>query len=336
MESTKLCVYVSQEVALAAGSTRHGSAEYLLTDSDLAELGAEDRATLAASLDHRGDLHYGVRLASPEITWATVEPALRDSLARTRADLAKRRARDEQEIAKALAAPDEEWMHGWSSDPGSKRVTWEAASYVAGVSLSGLKGDPRIKARLASLEPELTRRQREADATWTRQQEEAKARRLATEEAEERRAEEAKRVRAQAHAELRAYAREVDHLARAAADGYEVHGAAVDNVAAEIAALDEDATVLVDGSPQYEAATWDERRAPRPEAFAVLDRVTKHVASVRYPACVTIDVSRVMRYTAPVEDDDGDWVAGPRTTAIIVTVSSPVTKDRAVVFPAER
>ena len=125
--------------------------------------------------------------------------------------------------------------------------------------------------------------------------------------------------------ELRRFALGIDDLARGAKEGYEVAGAVVQHVADTID--DGTALILREGTPDYDSAEWEERVAPRASALRVRDEVETRVKETALPSCVEVSVSRVSRFRA---DDES-----PYRTAIVVVVSSPVTKDRVVVYPAE-
>lgn len=137
-------------------------------------------------------------------------------------------------------------------------------------------------------------------------------------------------------AQLRAYVAEhIPELRRAADENYPVHGYAVDHIAGRIAGVEPRAFVLTAGTRHYQGAAWTLRTAPRPEAFVVLDAVVAWVEHVERPSCVAVTVSRVQRFTERRVSDHGRTVVGRRFTAILVTLATPVTPDRVVVFPAE-
>jgi hypothetical protein len=142
---------------------------------------------------------------------------------------------------------------------------------------------------------------------------------------------------------LRDYAAQVPELARAASEGYEVTGAALAHIAARIAsgALTESVTI-VDGTPAWGRYSWDERRAPRPAAFAVRDRLEAIVASLRtehpvVPQCVELTVSRVMRVevASAESDEDAEQQRPEKFTGLVVHVECDDEPERAVVVRVE-
>jgi hypothetical protein len=161
-------------------------------------------------------------------------------------------------------------------------------------------------------------------------------------------AEEAIQLRTKSIIALRAFALGIEALAPAAKNGYDVSSGALDHIADQIRGDFAGAFVITGGTPEFAGAEWIERAAPRPSAFAVLDRVTRHVDEIRcpraswsrprIPACVQIEVSRIVRFTpASTRNSRDEEVLGQRITAIVVTVKAAGFENRtcAIVFPAE-
>lgn len=325
MDTIKIGLYISQAVALAGGVARAGITSITPTDEQIASLSPEQRAALVHCVyTYEEKARDALSLDAPTVDWPTTLRAIDGKVAQCRqraAEEAVRAARDaaanEAEIVKILATPDEDWIQ---RDYSRGDHRFEIKPW-----LFRFANDQRIGARMDAVRALRDRREAEALAAATAVKE-----RVAQAEAELEASKEA------AIAQLRAYAAETDDLARAATEGYAIEVAAVDRIVAEIAAVSDDAQTLVQESPQYVAAEWEERSAPRAAAFVALDRVTKHVASIRRPPCVEIEVLRVMRYHEPLESETGDgYETGSPITAIVVVVSTPVTKDRVVVVPGE-
>jgi len=356
-----LKVSISQALAIAAGVPRYGDSEYTLTESDLASLAPDVRALLAESLD-KGCVRVSsstfsepLALAAPSVSWDTVEPVLLERLAVVRKIRETAAADKEAAIQALLAIPEREWIYV------IKTTDWEHGAQIAREDwriLDGAYGcynrdaykhqnDPRIAAVFERLAPELKQRRLQADADH---KERVALARRSYEEAQERAVAESQlavKKREAAVNQLRAFALGIDRLARPAKDGYDVTTAALDEIATEIRGQFADAFVLVAGSHEYENASWKERSAPRAPAFLALDRVTKHVDDVRcprgwsrpgIPACVEIDISRIVRFTPASTRDEYDCeILGRQMTAIVVTIDVPAIEHgtRVVVFPAE-
>jgi len=129
--------------------------------------------------------------------------------------------------------------------------------------------------------------------------------------------------------EIRAFA--ADGLAgpaaqRAAKEGYDVIGAVLDSVAAQQLPAPHARSVPDD---DYE---WEERPSPNEDAFALLDRIAQAVAAATVrPACVNVDCSRIMRITEP----EGEEEHGRKRTGVVVTISSPITPNRYLLYYVE-
>lgn len=137
--------------------------------------------------------------------------------------------------------------------------------------------------------------------------------------------------RTQCVEELRAFALGIPALARAARDGYDVSDAVVAHVADQVAARDPEAFVLVEGSAMYQSSRCEDRKNPRLYAFEVLDRVSSHVSQVVTPPSLEILLQKIQRFTPPPVSR----AKQAPYTAIMVSVRSPCTRERRVVFRAE-
>lgn len=295
MEQIKMSVYVRKAASVAAGRSSYGSTEVTLSDADVAAL--SERA--------KRELLRTSRLEVDSADVPTVLAALEEAAVESEAREAEERARRERDVERLLAKPDEEWInrHYFSEEP-SLQVPGSPELY----------GDPRVSKRLAALKPRLERER----AEWRRQRDE----RAAAEKA----AEDAKAAAASAYVEaIRALASREDDLARAAAEGYDCERAVLDRLASRLAEAV--------GAPHHAIDTraWnepEERPAPRPEAFALLDRVTAAAreANETIPSAIgQWAVSRIVRIDAcPHEgrDEHGEPLRHP-VTAVLATLYTP-------------
>jgi hypothetical protein len=138
-------------------------------------------------------------------------------------------------------------------------------------------------------------------------------------------------ARTQCAEELRRYALGIPSLERAARDGYDVADGVAAHVADVVAAQDGGALLLVEGAAAYEASHWEERKNPRPGAFELLDRVSAQVSRVVTPPCLEVLLLRIQRFTPPATSR----ATRAPYTAVMVSVRSPCTRERLVVFRAE-
>ncbi len=112
---------------------------------------------------------------------------------------------------------------------------------------------------------------------------------------------------------------------RAAREGYDVRPAVLDAVQAQLPKPD-----AVAQGDRYE---WEERSAPNEKAFALLDNISAAAKAVAHkPACVDPEVSRVLRIQGPWDDGAPP---PPKRTGVVVTLTSPVTRKRFLVYYVE-
>lgn len=358
MDQIALTVFVPQSVALKAGSSRYGMATLPLTDEQLAELSLEQREWLAPYLADSGprrESRKQLELPTPDTSWPAVRATIEADMALEAAERAEAAARKEARVIEALALPSASWfVHSEYRAPELRSIeslVWDG------------REDPRLLARRAELEPELLRLQ----AEWTKEQvtrycalplaprvglhgqweqikadpraQEHHARMVAIETEEAARSEARE---AAVRAELRAWAVErIDHLARAAAEGYDVEGAVVTHVVEQIRksivggagvmAKDADVVTIVEDTPDWDRHSWAERSAPHARVLLARDAVVAAVARVERPSCFAIEVLRAMRIE--VEDSDGD--EGRKFTGIVVAIECPITKQHAIVVDVD-
>lgn len=342
-----ISVHVPARTALARGESQHGDTTVALSDVDVASMSTAARELLASSTTGRDGavLAGGLVLPVERADGPSTVHALEMLVAEIAESAAKRAAEDEKQIQAALAAPDGEWIGGSSSDSyvvdsdgrpahsGSPIGRPLVTKFPRGAYLSGaLLADPRIVAHRARIERDvLPGRVTE----WERGMAEWRAwddARKAKEAAEVRAKVEAKEACVEA---LRGVARGIDDLARAAADGYDVTGSTLSRLAGQI-------TESVGGGMyghtyhhEIDDHEWDrvaERQAPRPEAFALRDKVEAAVRSAneRLPVAVgKWTVSRIVRVDVCPH-------AGQRhnVTAVLATLATPCGM-RQVTFSTE-
>lgn len=132
-------------------------------------------------------------------------------------------------------------------------------------------------------------------------------------------------------AAIRLLASHEEDLARASADGYDVTSAVLDRLAARVQS---NAKASADTS-LWTTSLWtnaEERSAPRPEAFALLDRVTAAVKAANETLPVAIGrwlVSRIVRVDVCPHDRKRHNV-----TAVLATLET-ASGDREVTFSTE-
>jgi hypothetical protein len=135
--------------------------------------------------------------------------------------------------------------------------------------------------------------------------------------------------------EFREYARTLGGAtARAAEEGYDVRTAVLEDVLAQLL-QPPDPKLAYDRSfaTMHETGTkYAERSNPDEHAFAVLDGVRSQVAAVEKPACIDLQVSRIMRATKP---SSSSALPDQKYTAVLVYVRSPITDERIVVYRVE-
>jgi len=116
---------------------------------------------------------------------------------------------------------------------------------------------------------------------------------------------------------------------------YSVKGAVLGDVAKQIAVAveQEPIAVLYEGTERYDDATWTRRDSPRESQLALETKLEEVAKTVRRPACLDVGVGAVCRVELPVEDEYDTETR--KLTGVVVTLSSPITKDRCLVFSAE-
>lgn len=115
-------------------------------------------------------------------------------------------------------------------------------------------------------------------------------------------------------------------VARAAGDGYSVTAEVIDAVANQLPTANE----ISEPDDDYE---WEERAFPSESAYRLLDTLTGAVQAVQHkPDCVSLTVSRIVRITEP-QPEYGE--EGAKRTGVVVTISSPITADRYLLYYAE-
>lgn len=380
MDTITIYTHVDASIALRDGVAAYGYLPLMLTDECLAELTAEERAEVGRHLydTTRRDVVIGcsaLHLDAARVDWSTVRAAIARDTKAAASKASQAAAEQEAAIVAVLAEPIASWIDasriewGQETEPSLRDCPYrhalsetarrdarivariaEAKASLAPIYAAwrmttldrylalptdtlarapdphrAIAGDPRVQAHRAAIEASIDKR----DAARTAELAATVAARKASED--------------HARSELRAFAAQIDDLARAVAEDYEVEAAVVDHVAERIEAAVR-ATIagrrevlqIVDGSPAYDRASWEERKAPRPGALNARDQIVAAAASVERPACVTINVSRVMRIEIEAEGDRfGEKPEGAKYTGIVVTISSPVTPDRCVIVSAE-
>ena len=191
--------------------------------------------------------------------------------------------------------------------------------------------DPRIVARIESLQPELLRRRAECDE-------------LNLQAMADRKAADAKKAEAAAKAETDKQAavdnlvawlvdgNGPEHLQRAAKDEYDVVGGTLqwlaESLRDELAPMH--VTIIRSGTKTYDAYCWDDRKSPSAKAFEVLDAVRAAVEQLAHPTSVKVTVDRIQYAEFEPEDNDKQ-----EFTAVIVAVQHPAAALRFVVVNCE-
>lgn len=352
-----LSCYVSPTVALEAGVARHGTTNVPLTDEQLGELSLDERHLIALYLlDSNGRSRDMLSLPAPDASWPAVRAVIAAQAAKAAEDKRLEIERYESRVAEALAAPLDRWVRQIS--------VGNAPELMHSPGVHGVERDARVQARRAQFEPEFRalhdawREQRVqhylaltscegADPTYFGWATIAKDPRVEAHWAKLREARAASEAEKEAkleavRAELRAWAAsKIDHLARAAAEGYDVEAAVVAHVveqirksivgAADVPATDAGAVTIVEGTPDWDRHSWEERSAPHARVLRARDAVVAAVARVELPTCFAVDVLRAMR--VEVEDSDGD--EGRKFTAIVVAIECPIAKLHAIVVDVD-
>lgn len=117
-----------------------------------------------------------------------------------------------------------------------------------------------------------------------------------------------------------------DTAQRAAKESYGIKQSVVRAIIAQLPKPD---GISTDKDDDYE---WQTRANPSADAFELLDKLTAQVKEIKNkPACVDITVSDIMRITAPAKE----YAYTNKFTGVIVTVSSPITKDSNLLYYAQ-
>lgn len=322
---------ISRTVALAEGRAEYGEATYQPTDTEVAFLSADDRKYLdTLDLDRRV---FSLPTGTPP-TW----PVIADSIKAGRQAVIDKQAAElaahEDRILECLAEPDARWFveqTNWHNGPNCKSVALYAPVFEVRNASWGYQ-DPRVVARMESLNPELERRQ-----AVIRKENERVA--LERETAEQRKAE----ALAQAAAEKQAAIDELTqwciehgpvHLQRAAREEYNVVGGCVQWLTEQLYVLapgTTTCTIIRDKTKMWDRYSWDDRKSPGLKAFEVLDAMTAAVKDFPHPASVVIEVERILLVEVePVEDDDEG--SKREFTAVVVNVIHPAAARRCLVI----
>lgn len=326
-------ISVDRAAAIRHGTTEHGEQVVTLTDADLSSLPEEERGALAAATAFYepagGGRIYSLEIDPARVSFSVSAPgvegvrealrrhiAARAEVERRAADAARERAeQDRVAAAWALRAPLEELIRS------SHALTspHERIGSMAEAPYHPIPWDaPGLARRRDEVATEVARLNDEA-----RRSREAREARTAAEKAA------AERRREESAAEIRNFA--LDGLAgpaaqRAAREEYDVRGAVIDAVQEQLPQADA-------VSVPKDAYEWEERSSPKADAFALLDRIAAAVQAVtRKPASVELSVSRVMRITEP----DTDEREGRKRTGVVVTIHSPATESRHLLYYVEK
>ena len=330
--------YVPAASALARGVSGHGYENVPLDDSDVASLseGARRAATRFLCDDRGKSLDVEVADA------AHVVAALESVAAREAADEAETKRQREERIARAVAAPDEDWIgfgrydgdRYFTAEDGSPSHTPSGSPHTRPAVLSRPSGsyfepseaaDPRLVARAEAVRAGTVF----ADAVEMFEARLAEHRALVA----AREAREAETVRLYASA-ISALAAKEDDLARPAAEDYSVATQVLDRLAVRLA-------IAVAGDPvQFEYAVDSsaypnqvDRPAPSPEAFRLLDRVTECARRANAdlsPAIGAWVVSRIVRLDTCQHPGESHHV-----TAVLATLRTTMGVVREVTWSTE-
>lgn len=149
----------------------------------------------------------------------------------------------------------------------------------------------------------------------------------------------AQEAKAQITESIRVYASAVPYLKRAATDpAYPVAPAALDHLAAAIAAFDADAMILTSRSAEFQNAKIEVRKGGSPYAFGVRDKILDHVEKTPKPSLVEITVDPICRYRRAVKGMHrgvAKWTLDQPVTVVPVRVVSQIEDDRYVLFFAD-
>lgn len=298
MDRVKILVTYALEDALAAGEPSYGQSCYLPTAAELAALPPDARAALACWVEGAPGARP-LRVGSPRPSWEDVHKAVER-------EVEAERERREAAVLRVLEYPA---LHDA-----------EGSLPYLGAALDEL--DPRIRARIEAEAP--MREKLRAEARARREVERERVEAVAKKH----------EARAQSILDWAKGPAAPPALRRAAEEGYAVGAAVMKHVVEELVrnVRLEPLRVLVEGRPDYDGASWEERSAPDERAFHRLDWVRAAVRQLgregQRPEGVEVEVLKIMRFLA-------SEIADP-VTAILVRVAGPgKLKDRILVFNAE-
>lgn len=322
MQPITIQVHVPMSVALARGESTYGDADVPLSDADVASLSDAARAVLP---------ELRSRLTADRADGPGACAAV-EAFAQARAEEeAKRMADAEDRLVRAVAAGDEEWVQrgdryyltdggdGYAVDTGRRHLQPVVRPPVWANLDETQEADPRVVARREQVERGAYS---EALATWERRYAEWEA--WLDRRREENAARDAARAEAKAVAleacsvGLRELASQEEDLSRAARDGYAIDNAMLDRLAHRLGKSAKAEHYIV---YRYPDALVEERPAPRPNAFALLDAVTAVAKeeNARIPATVgQWQVSRVVRTNVCTHGNRRHYV-----TAVTATLTTP-------------
>ena len=325
MDKITIRYSISRTVALVEGRNQYGTAEYFPSDAELAFLSVDERKYLDGL--NLSQTTFALPAGAPPV-WPTIADSIKAArqaaLDRQAAEVAER----EQQIVACLAEPDEKWISDSRDWHGMRTVSARIPEYHVSNYSWGTK-DPRIVARLETLEPEVARRKAEA----ARQNVEREAQRQAEAAASEQRKADAEQAKADAVVELTKWCIEhgPDHLKRGAADEYDVTGGLVQWLAECLRDELNGGTIVRDNTKLWGRYDWNERKSPGPKAFELLDAVAATVEALERPTSVTIEVERIMLVEVEPPEDECD---DPKQefTAVVVNIMHPAAARRCLVI----
>ena len=320
---------ISRTVALTEGRAEFGQATYQPTDTELQLLTLEDRKYLdTLNLDRSiFELPTGVPPTWPNIV-DSIKADHQKKLDSKVAELAEREAK----IREALAQPDDKWIISsthWNCGVNEKSVRAEAPVWEVRGSYWG-SNDERIKARFASLKPEVDR----LLAIAKEKNDQAEARHNEAEQRKEQQKAETEAAREAAVTNLTEWcvASGPIHLQRAAKEGYSVVGGCAQWITEQLKAS-VGGTIIRDNTKIWGLYDWNERKSPGLKAFELLDTVTAAVTTLNKPSSVTVEVDRIM--LVELESEDDGYETKREFTAVIVNVKHLAAARRCLVIEVE-
>lgn len=298
MKQITLVVRASLDAALSTGIPLTGTEEYPVSHEDLANLPEGLRDEFKK---------WAVTEGSPEKN--RVLSLIRPELTWETIVASLEAARDHAETAEARKWAWEQnldkWFWRWVDD--DENEEWDIDPRAMMLSAKY----PTVAARLPEIRAELEKRNAVVRSLPER--------------------------RARASAGLRTYALSIPQLSRAAAEGYEVENEALNHFADALRGGDEDAFVLVEGTPEFERSKWDKRKAPNAAAFVRRDAVQALIERTPAPEGVEVRLEPIARFrrAEDVGVTEDHWVLSVPFTAIVVSIECPIAKRRIVVSIAE-